>query len=343
MDNKTFVVLDCNDYANGFRIDKNGVDLSRFRLNPVMLYMHDRSLGVIGRWDNLRLEGERFVAEAVFDNTSETGRDVEHRVLGGFLRAASVGLDDVVTENGVVVSCTLTEISIVDIPASAHAVKMAKGGNGKGTLKLFALLKSPDGVDDTLRSKLIELLQLKPEASDDEIIEAVRASVNQGEIKAAEDNGLIDSNAAKLLYDAAGISPAFVKMSLSKAASDRSGRVREMIRQAEGKRVILSYERDIYERIGERVPEELFKALLGTLHTAPKVSEVLNLNNAKDLDYYRKYEPEALERDPALYQRLVKGNGGGAAVKDLDYYRKNNPEYLRENPEIYSKLVNNGM
>lgn len=44
----------------------------RFKKDPVMLYMHAREKGVIGRWDNIRTEGSQLIADAVFDEITRS-------------------------------------------------------------------------------------------------------------------------------------------------------------------------------------------------------------------------------------------------------------------------------
>lgn len=43
-------------------IQTKGIRTERFKKNPVMLYMHAREKGVIGRWDNIRTEGSQLIA-----------------------------------------------------------------------------------------------------------------------------------------------------------------------------------------------------------------------------------------------------------------------------------------
>lgn len=53
----TFIISDESVNADGFVIQTKGIRTERFKKNPVMLYMHEREKGVIGRWDNIRAEG----------------------------------------------------------------------------------------------------------------------------------------------------------------------------------------------------------------------------------------------------------------------------------------------
>jgi transposase len=135
--------------SHGYIVRTSGIDTTRFAKNPVMFYMHEREGGIIGRWDNIRIEGTQLLADAVFDENNPIGRRVMERVEGGFLRSASIGIENAVIEylNGiqVIVKCELKETSIVDIPANCNAVKLYKK-DGKCTYNL-ADLDEPDTDD----------------------------------------------------------------------------------------------------------------------------------------------------------------------------------------------------
>lgn len=56
--------------SKGFRIDLATLNTERFKTNPVMLYQHDPER-IIGRWENLRIEGQLLKADAIFDTADE--------------------------------------------------------------------------------------------------------------------------------------------------------------------------------------------------------------------------------------------------------------------------------
>ena len=72
----TFVLSDETVNSYGFVVLTEGIDTTAFERNPVMLYMHNRDGNVIGRWDNIRKEGKRLLADAVFDESTELGAQV---------------------------------------------------------------------------------------------------------------------------------------------------------------------------------------------------------------------------------------------------------------------------
>lgn len=126
--NHTFVLSDSRSVNSyGFRIDLSGMDLSRFRSNPVMLYQHDTER-VIGRWEGLRIEKGRLLADAVFDESDAQAQEVARKVDAGFLKGCSIGLmvrEMAETEGETVATRSeLFEASIVSVPSDAGAVRL---------------------------------------------------------------------------------------------------------------------------------------------------------------------------------------------------------------------------
>ena len=91
MNNKTFVLHDESVNSKGFRMLTSGANLTIFRKNPVMLFMHDDYNMPIGRWDNIRIEGTRILADPVFDEKDIRAIGVMDKVNRGFLNMASIG------------------------------------------------------------------------------------------------------------------------------------------------------------------------------------------------------------------------------------------------------------
>ena len=124
--NKTFVVSDESTNSYGFNVLTDGIDLSRFEKNPIMFYQHD-SQKVIGKWENVRKEGNQLLADAVFDTESELGKEVSRKVEQGFLKATSLGISfqrtDLSSDNKLS-KCLLHEISIVSIGSNHNALKL---------------------------------------------------------------------------------------------------------------------------------------------------------------------------------------------------------------------------
>ena len=131
----TFILSDESLNSYGFRVLTNGIDIKSFEKNPIMLSMHDRSILPIGKWENLRVEDKKLLGDAVFDDNDELARKIKSKVEQGILNATSIGIDIVelsedrdLLEKGqyrpTVTKSRLFEVSIVDIPSNANALKL---------------------------------------------------------------------------------------------------------------------------------------------------------------------------------------------------------------------------
>ena len=125
---KTFVLCDSRSVNSyGFRIDVDGIDTARFEANPVMLDSHDPER-LIGRWENIRKEDGRLLADAVFDLDDEAAKKVAGRVERGFLKGCSVGviIRELADVDGTAMATRteLMEASLCAIPADAGAVAL---------------------------------------------------------------------------------------------------------------------------------------------------------------------------------------------------------------------------
>jgi HK97 family phage prohead protease len=137
---KTFVLCDSsrvNSY--GFRTNVEGIGLSRFNTNPVMLYRHFHE-DVIGRWENLRIEDGRLLADAVFDDEDELAKKIQGKVERGFIKGCSIGINIMNMKQdaeGVFVAeqTELIEASICAVPADAGAVVLMNANHQRLSLE----------------------------------------------------------------------------------------------------------------------------------------------------------------------------------------------------------------
>lgn len=130
---KTFVLNDekkVNSY--GFKVLNSGINLDRFKANPVMLSNHwNNTDNVIGRWENIRIEGSQLLADAVFDENDEDAKKIASKVEGEFLKGCSMGIrysyefmEEKPDGTYILTVSELFEVSIVAVPSNANAVKL---------------------------------------------------------------------------------------------------------------------------------------------------------------------------------------------------------------------------
>lgn len=346
MGKTTFVVSDESVNSYGFVVLTAGIDTSKFERNPVMLYMHERKT-VVGRWENIRKDGRRLLADAVFDESTPLGVQVKNQVEKGFLRSASIGVEIIEKEtvNGVetVTKSELTEISIVDIPANSNALKLYRKG-GRMVLRLAL----PEKVDD-LRTAILNLLGLDDDATDDDILTEIQALTNapddaDAQVEEAVKAGFVDAKDRKHFVMMARLAPSAYDAFLSGERRKRKEAVLKAVGGAVRERRISYPQKELFARIGLEMGLGTLSELLAVQPKQMKLSDILNKNRAGwTLDDYRRYAPEELRKNPKLYAELIEKEGDDAIEdkKTLEWYRKNNPEYLKEHPDVYEKLIAN--
>ncbi|MET9396289.1 hypothetical protein [Kitasatospora sp. NPDC002965] len=126
-----FVLATEGRKADGLDLRMAGLDLERYRANPVLGYGHSywgRDSLPIGRVENARPADNRLLGDLVFDPEDPFAVTVERKIRGGFLNAVSVGFDahDIGTD-GVPARWELFETSVVPLPMDPDAVQDADG------------------------------------------------------------------------------------------------------------------------------------------------------------------------------------------------------------------------
>lgn len=118
--------------SHGFRILNKGIDQARFIKNPVSLDAHWASnQRVIGKWENIRIEGSLLKADLIFDMEDENAKAIAGKVERGFINGVSMGINPDrssfemdPTGSYVLNNCELLEASVVAIPSNSNAVKL---------------------------------------------------------------------------------------------------------------------------------------------------------------------------------------------------------------------------
>lgn len=88
---KEFCLTDSSVNVYGFRLMTSGYMLDEYKKNPIGYYMHDRNEGVVVRWDDLRVDGDKVYGKPVINLSNERGQQTADEVENGFLNGASVG------------------------------------------------------------------------------------------------------------------------------------------------------------------------------------------------------------------------------------------------------------
>lgn len=137
---KEVVISNSSLNSYGFRVLTEGIDLTQYRRNPILLWMHTRPFRgttdevlPLGHIENLRIDGDNLIGTPVFDEGDEFARRVKAKWDSGILKMVSAGLK-VVEESidpsvllqgqqyATVSRSKLIEVSIVDIGANDDAL-----------------------------------------------------------------------------------------------------------------------------------------------------------------------------------------------------------------------------
>ncbi len=139
---KSFILSDESINDRGYRILTNGINIERFKKNPVMLWMHRRDDGwdftqvlPIGKWENIRKEDGKLLADPVFDENDKFAQLIKSKVENDLIRACSAGINPVEfssdpkdLEKGqtraTITKCEMYEASIVDLPSNKNTVRL---------------------------------------------------------------------------------------------------------------------------------------------------------------------------------------------------------------------------
>ncbi|MBQ7210501.1 MAG: HK97 family phage prohead protease [Paludibacteraceae bacterium] len=137
---KEVVISNGSLNSYGFRVLTEGIDLTQYQRNPILLWMHTRpwrgttdEVLPLGRVENLHIDGDNLIGTPVFDEGDEFARRVKAKWDAGILKMVSAGLkvieessDPSVLLQGqqyaTVSRSKLIEVSIVDIGSNDDAI-----------------------------------------------------------------------------------------------------------------------------------------------------------------------------------------------------------------------------
>lgn len=313
----------------GTRVLTEGIDLSQYERNPVLLWMHRRAFDgdamPIGKVENLRVEDGKLIGTPVFDQNDDFARQIESKWESGFLRMASAALEPIETSadealvfpgqtRETVTRSKLVEVSIVDIGGNDEALQLC-GADGK-LMKLAAGEDAPG----------LPLLQLKKESEPD-----------TGEGAGEENNKLQNQTTAMNkeqltilgLPEGASDEQATAALQLMKTKADNAdaltlAAVTQCVDQAIADRKIVAEQRHHFIKLGKTAGAAMLADTFKTMPVQTKPTDTLNLSHqsapgagspaAKSytkLSEVPQDERLALRKDqPAEYMRLYKAEYG---------------------------------
>ncbi|MDE6346809.1 MAG: phage protease [Muribaculaceae bacterium] len=306
----------------GTRVLTEGIDLSQYERNPVLLWMHRRAFDgdamPIGKVENLRVEDGKLIGTPVFDQNDDFARQIESKWESGFLRMASAALEPIETSaddalvlpgqtRETVTRSKLVEVSIVDIGGNDEALQLC-GADGK-LMKLAAGEDAPD----------LPLLQLTKEDNPE-------ADEAAGEENNKPQNQTTAMNKEQLtllgLPEGASDEQATAALQLMKTKADSAetlqlAAVTQCVDQAIADRKIVAEQRDHFIKLGKSAGAEMLADTFKAMPAQAKPNDTLNLS--------RQSAPGAGAPAPKSYTKLSEVPQG-----ELLTLRKDQPaEYMR--------------
>lgn len=305
---------------HGYRLAVEGVKLDSFRANPIMLYVHRRSSGnddadevalPIGRWDNIRIEDGKLLAEPDFDEEDEFAAKIARKWDKGYLNAVSVNhtfdeiseSEDLIQKGQTRVTVTSWEIleaSIVDIPGDPEAVKLSHSNDGIDPLSKIPFLT------EKLKTKNMDLksialsLGLAETATEADItakMNALQAAQVEGILALGRQKGVVNDGNMAAWRSQVTQNPEFARLSWEGLPDSQ---------QATGSSQ-------------QAATQTLAAALKAEGTRTPKVGTLSEERKAWTLKDWRVKDYEGLlaleETDPTAFDTLVKsGVGTGKAI-----------------------------
>ena len=309
----------------GSRVLTDGIDLSQYERNPVLLWMHRRSWEPgampIGNVENLRVEDGKLIGTPVFDQNDDFAKQIESKWENGFLRMASAALEPIETTpdptlvlpgqtRETVTRSKLIEVSIVDIGGNDEALQLY-GEEGK-LLKLargeecpgLPLLQQTKGINaETGKSEKNETIKIKSTTMTKEQLALLGLAETATEEQATAALILMKGRAD----NASAIELAAVEQAVDLAITERR---------------ILGGQREQYIKLGKAAGINMLRDTLNTLPRQKKPNEVINLG--------KQSVPGAGET-PRTYTKLSEV----PEAERLELRKSNPGEYMRLFKEEY--------
>lgn len=216
--------------SHGFYLLNAGARTERFKDNPVMLHGHDM-FQVLGKWNNLRVEGYLMLADPEFDEGDEAAVKIKGKVERGYLKGTSPGIrilnaeyrDNPVTKelDLCVTEWELFEASVLGVPSNAGAL-----------LKIYDDAYKPVA-EESARLHVENIVKLSLSVKEKSIINA-----NQKVMEIKLTAGAITALGITENADGAAISSAIVALKAkADTAESNYNTLKQKVDEAEKKRV----------------------------------------------------------------------------------------------------------
>lgn len=327
---KEFLLSDESLNDRGCVVLTSGIRLQRFLSNPVMLLMHNRTSGVAGRWENLRIDNRKMYATPVFDEAHEPGKSTKEKVENEFLKGASIGIENCEIEviNGVetVTGCDLVEVSICDIPSNQNALQLYYNNNPVDFSTYLQLTLNSKTMNEQDLKSVLQALELPDNATIQDVLNAIetlkKGTPAEGDVKKvlslAYKDGIIGKSELSDLTGMFKNNPMQLSTYLNnrRKESEKVDSTKYDSFVKANSRKFRTYSHDFVHGTMKQFALKDFSTFQKMIESAPEVlkpSELIGLsagNNSTSksdwtLEDYRKKAPQELKQNPELYRELL--------------------------------------
>ena len=282
-----FIICDNTLNRKGWRLLVAGIDTEGFLKNPVCVTQHHTWSTPIGKWKNIRVEGEQLKGTLEFDKNDEEAVKLYWKYQDGYMNAVSLHILPVEKSEAPVMllpgqqyptitKSELLEVSVVTIPGQKNAVK----------------LSTPDGLDYKLN--IINQKEISMDKKDEKNTEVEDLKKELQEQRKLNAENLVSLHAQR------GVVQDGEKESLQKLAASDYGEVKKLLeaRTPPEKKEETDEKKSEGKQLGEQVKEMFQNQKTETPAGGEKMSFY---------DMFRK-DPEGLaamrQNDPEGYKKL---------------------------------------
>jgi len=212
-----FRLTNSNLNVDGFRILTAGGDLTRFKSNPICLWMHrryydDKDPLPIGKWTEIEVKGDEILAEPVLDTKDPFAVKIQSKVEQEIIRMASVGIRVIEVSDDpkhllpgqtrpTITKWEMVEASLVDIGRHSEALRLYDENYEPITEEMsFSLLPNIDKKQENqnlVNMKIVALkLGLAESATEAEILNKIAEIQTQAAKTTELQNSLNTANNA---------------------------------------------------------------------------------------------------------------------------------------------------
>lgn len=306
-----------------------GAILDDFRINPVMLFNHQRPEGnskdqilPIGYWVDIEVTGDEITGIPFFDDKDDFAMSIYHKVESDVLRMCSAGAEPLETSSEpslllsgqkreTVTRWVMKEASICDIGANPNSLSVALYDSSGATIKLTAGNENriPKLNNSNMPTPRIKL-------SDDPKKEELEGTDPEEQLSDDDKDAVI----AKLKEDLETLKEelrlATEQLKLSEDEKETQ-KVENLVNKAVGLKQITLAQKPHFIKLA-KTDFESTKKLLETMKAVPSVKDSLSDTGSKDTD-----DRELIELSKKSYDELFRTGG-------LSYLKLHAPDVYKE-------------